>query len=78
MILRCHLRAARGRRTLADVAAASGVATPYISQIESGRRVPTDAEIAALAEVYELPLEEWYEFQPPQFVLVEVDPKDEL
>ena len=52
------LRAARGSRTPADVAAASGVSLEALRKIESGR-VPTPAffTVAALARALDLPLD---------------------
>jgi transcriptional regulator with XRE-family HTH domain len=52
------LRAARGPRTMAEVAARSGVSVDTLRKIESGR-VPTPAlfTIAALAGVLELSLD---------------------
>ena len=53
------LRAARGARTPADVAAASGVSLEALRKIESGR-VPTPAffTVAALARALDLPLDD--------------------
>ncbi|MCZ2806599.1 helix-turn-helix transcriptional regulator [Modestobacter sp. VKM Ac-2983] len=52
------LRAARGDRAPAEVAAASGVSLEALRKIESGR-VPTPAffTVAALADVLDLPLD---------------------
>jgi transcriptional regulator with XRE-family HTH domain len=53
------LRAARGERSPAEVAAASGVSLEALRKIESGR-VPTPAffTVAALARALDLPLDE--------------------
>jgi transcriptional regulator with XRE-family HTH domain len=53
------LRSARGERTPAEVAAASGVSLEALRKIESGR-VPTPAffTVAALARAVGLPLDE--------------------
>ena len=53
------LRTARGDRSPADVAAASGVSLEALRKIESGR-VPTPAffTVAALAGALDLPLDE--------------------
>lgn len=53
------LRAARGERTPAEVAAASGVSAEVLRKIESGR-VPTPAffTVAALARALDVPLDE--------------------
>ncbi|MGY1841769.1 MULTISPECIES: helix-turn-helix domain-containing protein [unclassified Modestobacter] len=53
------LRAARGDRSPAEVAAASGVSMEALRKIETGR-VPTPAffTVAALARVLDLPLDE--------------------
>jgi transcriptional regulator with XRE-family HTH domain len=52
------LRSARGERTPADVAAASGVSLEALRKIESGR-VPTPAffTVAALARALDVPLD---------------------
>jgi transcriptional regulator with XRE-family HTH domain len=52
------LRAARGDRSPAEVAAASGVSAEVLRKIESGR-VPTPAffTVAALARALDVPLE---------------------
>jgi transcriptional regulator with XRE-family HTH domain len=53
------LRAARGSRTPAEVAAASGVSPEALRKIETGR-VPTPAffTVTALARALDLPLDE--------------------
>jgi hypothetical protein len=53
------LRTARGERTPAEVATASGVSLEALRKIESGR-VPTPAffTVAALARALDLPLDE--------------------
>lgn len=54
------LREARHRRgqTLADVAARSGVSTPYLSEIERGRKEPSSEVLAAVTGALELTLAE--------------------
>ena len=53
------LRSARGARSPAEIAAASGVSQEALRKIESGR-VPTPAffTVAALARALDLPLDE--------------------
>jgi transcriptional regulator with XRE-family HTH domain len=53
------LRTARGERTTAEIAAASGVSLEALRKIESGR-VPTPAffTVAALARALDLPLDQ--------------------
>jgi transcriptional regulator with XRE-family HTH domain len=53
------LRSARGERTPAEVAAASGVSLEALRKIESGR-VPTPAffTVAALARALDVPLDQ--------------------
>ncbi len=46
------MRALRGTRRLADVAAATGVSAPHLSEIERGRRLPTASERSALEAFY--------------------------
>ncbi|MCW2695222.1 MAG: Transcriptional regulator, family [Modestobacter sp.] len=53
------LRAARGPRTLGEIAAASGVSLEALRKIESGRvPMPAFFTVAALARVLDLPLDE--------------------
>jgi transcriptional regulator with XRE-family HTH domain len=53
------LRAARGERSMSEVAAASGVSVETLRKIESGR-IPTPAffTVVALATALQLPLED--------------------
>jgi transcriptional regulator with XRE-family HTH domain len=53
------LRAARGERSMSDVAAASGVSVETLRKIESGR-IPTPAffTVVALATALQLPLDD--------------------
>lgn len=46
------MRALRGKRRLADVAATTGVSIPHLSEIERGCRLPTAAERSALEAFY--------------------------
>lgn len=46
--------------TITEMALASGVARPYLSQIETGRRLPRDEEVEGISSAYGLPLQEWY------------------
>jgi transcriptional regulator with XRE-family HTH domain len=57
--LGARLRAARGDRSPAEVAAVSGVSLEALRKIESGR-VPTPAffTVAALAQALDLPLDQ--------------------
>jgi transcriptional regulator with XRE-family HTH domain len=53
------LRAARGDRTPAEIAAASGVSLEALRKIESGRvPTPTFFTVAALARALDVPLDE--------------------
>jgi transcriptional regulator with XRE-family HTH domain len=53
------LRAARGRRSMAEVAAASGVPIETLRKIETGRiATPAFFTVAALAAALAIPLEE--------------------
>ena len=53
------LRTARGDRTPAEVAAASGISPEVLRKIESGRvPTPTFFTVAALARALELPLDQ--------------------
>jgi len=55
-----RLRAIRKqrRRTLADVAADTGISVPTLSRLESGRRRPTLELLLPLAETYGVPIDE--------------------
>jgi transcriptional regulator with XRE-family HTH domain len=57
--LGARLREARSQRSMADVAAASGVPVETLRKIEAGR-IPTPAffTVVALASALELPLDE--------------------
>jgi transcriptional regulator with XRE-family HTH domain len=52
--LLCHLREARGDRTLAEMARASGVANANLSMIETGRMLPRDEWIEGMERAYGL------------------------
>jgi transcriptional regulator with XRE-family HTH domain len=53
------LREARGRRSMAEIAAASGVPTETLRKIETGRiATPAFFTVAALAAILAIPLEE--------------------
>jgi transcriptional regulator with XRE-family HTH domain len=60
------IRAARGGRTPADIAAASGVSLEALRKIETGR-VPTPAffTVAALARALDVPLERFAAIDEP-------------
>lgn len=73
MRVRCHLREIRGGRRLADIAALSGVRVPDLSRIERGVMLPTDADVPKLAAAYGAVLDEWYDWEPPQQMVVDVD-----
>lgn len=77
MRLRCHLAAARGDRTIAELARISEIPRPYLSQIEAGRMVPTNAELERIVAAYGVELDDVFDWWPPQFVAVETDPKEE-
>lgn len=49
------LRLARGW-SLRDLSQASGISVPYLSEIERGRKDPSGAVLAQLAEALDLPL----------------------
>lgn len=72
MHLRCHLRSIRGKRKVAEIAEASGVAQPYLSQIEGGRLLPRDSWIKGMEDAYGEPLTAWYDWRGP-LVPVEMD-----
>jgi transcriptional regulator with XRE-family HTH domain len=76
MHLRCRLREFRGRRTLREVAAVSGLPVSLLSQLERGRMVPTDAEIRQLEPAYGRLLRDWYDWRGPLLV-VDMDEEEE-
>jgi transcriptional regulator with XRE-family HTH domain len=61
------LRAARGERSMVEVAAASGVPVETLRKIESGR-IPTPAffTVVALAQTLDLPLEQLAAIAEPE------------
>jgi transcriptional regulator with XRE-family HTH domain len=69
--LRCKLRSVRGERTLREIATASGVAIPTLSQLERGRLLPRDREIEPLERAYGVPFEAW--FSPRTLTAMEED-----
>jgi transcriptional regulator with XRE-family HTH domain len=75
--LRCSLASFRGNRTVTEMARLAGVPRPYLTEIERGIRLPSDEQIEGIAVAYGVELGQMYEFTPPQYVLVDVDPKDE-
>jgi transcriptional regulator with XRE-family HTH domain len=46
----CHLRDARGDRTLAEMSQLSGVLASELSRIENGRLLPADHQLAGLEQ----------------------------
>jgi transcriptional regulator with XRE-family HTH domain len=52
--LGARLRAARGRRTQAEIAEAAGISRAYLGQIEHGRRRPSTEQVRALARVLDI------------------------
>ena len=70
----CSLRTIRGQRTLSEIARASGVQVPHLSQIERGHMLPKDAWLDELERAYGAPLEQWY---PPRVLAAFVIGEDE-
>jgi transcriptional regulator with XRE-family HTH domain len=60
MRVNCKLRRLRGDRSLRQVAELAGVSAGQLSQIEQGRALPRDRDIARLEEAYGAPAEQWY------------------
>jgi transcriptional regulator with XRE-family HTH domain len=56
----CRLREHRGKRGLRETADLIGMHAGQLSQIELGRMVPRDDQIALMEPVYGVPFEEWY------------------
>ena len=83
MRVRCRLRELRGRRSIRDMAEATGVQPAYLSLLEQGRLLPSDSWRVALEQAYGAPLARWYEGhvfvsleQPgPMLVVLEPDPE---
>jgi transcriptional regulator with XRE-family HTH domain len=60
MRLSCHLRQARGTRTIREMAEISGLLASELSRIETGRLLPADHQIRAIEEAYGITrLEAW-------------------
>lgn len=59
------------------MARVAGVSRANLSQIEAGVRVPSDDEVEKIVETYGAELEALYEWRAPQFLAVQLDPKDE-
>lgn len=51
----------RGERTITDIANATGIARPYLSQIERGLLMPRDEWLPALENAYGESVATWYE-----------------
>jgi transcriptional regulator with XRE-family HTH domain len=64
--LQCHLREARGERTLREISTATGVSQPDLSRIERGTLLPADVAVPLLEEAYGIPVTAWF---PPQVLL---------
>lgn len=61
MRLVCHLRTIRGKRSLRDIAEASGVDRGTLSRIERGQQLPLSEEQTEKIEgAYGAPIEDWY------------------
>jgi transcriptional regulator with XRE-family HTH domain len=56
----CHLRELRGKRTLAELAEASGVAAAVLSQLERGIMLPRGEWLYGLGMAYGAPPTKWY------------------
>jgi transcriptional regulator with XRE-family HTH domain len=62
---RCNLAHLRGDRSIAEMARAADIPRPYLSQIEAGIRLPSDAETKAIARAYGATLEQMYVADQP-------------
>lgn len=60
MRVRCFLRDIRGRRSLRDLEASSGVNRGDLSKFERGVAFPLDKDVPAIEEAYGRPLVDWY------------------
>jgi transcriptional regulator with XRE-family HTH domain len=60
MHVRTNLRDLRGKRSLRDMEALSGVSGGVLSQIERGVLLPFDRQIPSLEAAYGAPLESWF------------------
>lgn len=63
----CYLREIRGKRTMLEIEAASGVNRGTLSLLERGRLFPLEKHVARLERAYGKPWHEWY---PPFVVAV--------
>jgi transcriptional regulator with XRE-family HTH domain len=76
---RCHLRTIREAKglALADISERlPEIPKSALSEIERGQRFPRDEWIPLLADAYGASLAQMYDFEPPQFVTVETDPRE--
>ena len=60
MHLNTNLAELRGKRSVREIAEASGVHEATVRQIEQGKLVPRDQHIAPLERAYGAPWVEWY------------------
>jgi transcriptional regulator with XRE-family HTH domain len=58
--LHCKLRELRGDQSLRHLAAEAGISSGVLSQIEQGRALPRDRDLARLETAYGAPVEQWY------------------
>jgi transcriptional regulator with XRE-family HTH domain len=56
----CRLAEYRGDESLRHLATRAGISAGVLSQIEQGRALPRDRDIAKLEQAYGHPIETWY------------------
>jgi hypothetical protein len=61
------LREIRGRRPLRALEAESGIGRGYLSEIETGHRLPRDEWIEGMERAYGAPMTDFY---PPEILIV--------
>jgi transcriptional regulator with XRE-family HTH domain len=74
MRLRCHLREARGKRSIREIAAESGIDRGSLSQIERGQRLPLDDQVRAIERVYGIARTEFYDANGTLAIVPDEDP----
>ena len=60
MHLTTHLAEIRGKRTIREIADASGVHEATIRQVEQGKMLPREAHVEPLERAYGRPWPQWY------------------
>jgi transcriptional regulator with XRE-family HTH domain len=68
----CRLRAARGEKSLRDMANETRISRGQLSEIETGRRLPTDNQVTVLELSYGVARDDFYATAAPVATLLPV------